>query len=282
MPSSPKATAKIKLSLNAFSFDAALKLRLRDPNQGLSLLDLLDFCVERDFEAIDPTGYYFPGYPGGPCDAFMNDFKRRAFALGIAISGTGVKNNFAHPDPAVRAADVQRVMLWIEAAARLGAPVLRVFSGEIPPAPHTWADAAGWVTECLRICLPHARKYGVILGLQNHGDLLRNADECLELLGRFDSPWLGLVLDTGYFLTADPYVDIARMIPHTVNWQIKERTHGGKGEPTDFARLVKIIRESGYRGYVPVETLSTKGQPYDPVLAVDQLMGGLRAALVQA
>ncbi|MBC8009160.1 MAG: sugar phosphate isomerase/epimerase, partial [Burkholderiales bacterium] len=211
----------------------------------------------------------------------VNEFKRKAFALGIAISGTGVKNNFADPDPAVRAADVKRVIIWLEASARMGAPVLRVFSGEVPPAPHTWAQGADWVTECLRECLPHAERHGVILGLQNHGDLLNNADQCLEILGRFDSPWLGLVLDTGHFHTADPYADIARMIPHTVNWQIKERTHGNgpAGAFTDLPRLVKLIRAAGWRGYVPIETLSRRGEPYDPAVAVDALLGGLRVAL---
>lgn len=270
--------AKIKFGLNAFSFDGALRQGLREPGTGTNLIELLDFCAARGFESIDPTGYYFPGYPDAPCDRFLNDFKRRAFALGIAISGTGVKNNFANPDPKVREAEVKRVLVWIEAAARMGAPVLRVFSGEVPPAPHDWAEAAGWVTECLRPCVARAEQHGVILGLQNHGDLLSNADQCLDLLGRFDSPWLGLVLDTGHFHTEDPYQDIARMIPHTVNWQIKERTHGNQGAPTDLPRLVKCIEAAGYRGYVPIETLARKGESYDPVDAVDRLLGGLRAA----
>jgi sugar phosphate isomerase/epimerase len=284
MPLASSLAPKIKLSLNAYSFDAALRLRMREPNAGMDLLELLEFCADRDFEAIDATGYYFPGYPSVPCDAFLKEFKRRAFALGIAISGTGVKNNFTDPDPAVRAEDVRRVIAWIEVAARIGAPVLRVFAGKVPPAPHTWAQGADWVTECLRECLPHAERHGVILGLQNHGDLLNNADQCLEILGRFQSPWLGLVLDTGHFHTADPYADIARMIPFTVNWQIKERTHGNgpAGGATDLPRLVSLIRAAGWRGYVPIETLPRDGFPYDPEVAVDALLGGLRTALQKA
>lgn len=276
---STRHTARIKPSLNAFSFDAVLRENLRDPDAGKSLIELLDYCAERDFDAIDPTGYYFPGYPDAPCCEFVARFRRRAFALGIAISGTGIKNDFALPDPVAREAEVARTITWIEAAARMGAPVLRVFAGEVPPAPHTWSDGASWVTECLQACLPHARKHGVVLGLQNHGDLLRNADECIEILGRIDSPWVGLILDTGHFHTADPYLDIARMIPHTVNWQIKERTHGHKGAPTDLPRLAGLIREAGWRGYTPIETLSTRGEPYDPVAAADALLAGLRSAL---
>ena len=76
----------------------------------MTYFDVLDFCAKNNFDAIDPTGYYFPGYPKVPADSYINDFKRRAFKLGLDISGTGVRNNFAHPDKDKRAADVQLVI----------------------------------------------------------------------------------------------------------------------------------------------------------------------------
>src|SRR5262249_27319215 len=90
--------AKLKLSLNAYSFSKALNDQIKGRGKGMSLFDLLDYCAEQDFDAIDPTGYFFPGYPKVPTDRFVNDFKRRAFQLGLDISGTGVRNNFATPD----------------------------------------------------------------------------------------------------------------------------------------------------------------------------------------
>src|SRR5262249_50102150 len=83
---------KLKTSLNAYSFNKALN------DKSMTLLDLLDFCAKQNFDAIDATGYYFPGYPKVPTDQYINDFKRRAFVLGLDISGTGVRNNFATPD----------------------------------------------------------------------------------------------------------------------------------------------------------------------------------------
>src|SRR5262249_26231690 len=121
--------ARLKTSLNAYSFNKTLNDNLKGRDKGMTLFDLLDYCAEQNFDAVDPTGYFFPGYPKVPADKYLNDFKRRAFVLGLDVSGTGVRNDFATPDKDKRAADVKHVKEWIEAAARLGAPVLRVFAG---------------------------------------------------------------------------------------------------------------------------------------------------------
>ena len=275
------SSARLKVSLNAFSFDPQLKDHLAGKPGGLSLFEVLDFAARQDFDAIDPTGYYFPGYPQVPAEKFLNEFKRRAFDLGLDISGTGVKNDFTSADPATRAAGVEVVKQWIEASARLGAPVLRVFAGPEPAAGQSWDEAAKRVADALQPCVEHAARHGVYVGLQNHGDLLKGTDDCLKILRAVGSDWLGLILDTGNFLAADPYADIARAIPYAVNWQIKEKLHGKTGAPTDLVRLVRLIRAANYRGYLPIETLSVTGQPYDPAARVGEMVRGLRRALAE-
>lgn len=42
----------------------------------MSLDDLLNFCAKLNFDAVDPTGYYFPNYPEVPTDKFIFDFSR--------------------------------------------------------------------------------------------------------------------------------------------------------------------------------------------------------------
>ena len=93
------------------------------------------------------------------------------------------------------------------------------------------------------------------------------------------SRWIGLILDTGNFLTPDPYSDIARVIPVTVNWQIKELLQSNKGPKTDLPKLVRIIREGGYRGYIPIETLKRKDELYNPHVRTTELLTELRTAL---
>jgi sugar phosphate isomerase/epimerase len=261
---------------------------LRGRGKGITLFDLLDFCAQHDFEAIDPTGYYFPGYgsvregnKGVPTDAYIRDFKRRAFDLGIAISGTGVANDLATADRQKRAADVKHIQDWVEVAAKLGAPVLRVFAGPVPTGyEEKWDEVAAWMVADLKKCVEHAEKFGVIIGIQNHGDMLKSADQVIKIIQRVDSPWFGAINDTGYYLTADPYVDMARVVPYTVNWQVKQRLGGKEGTaPMDIKRLIGLMKAGGYRGYVPIETLSQPGQDYDPFTLVPQFLQEVRQAI---
>jgi len=113
--------SRLRLSLNCYSFNTPLRAG------AIDLFDVLEFCARNNIDAIDPTGYYFPGYPAVPDNEYISRFKHRAFLLGIDISGTGVRNDFTLTDRDKRKGEVALVKNWIEAAARLGAPTLRIF-----------------------------------------------------------------------------------------------------------------------------------------------------------
>ena len=280
--------AFLKPALNAFSFGELLNAHLKDASQGIDLFAFCDFCAQHDIDAVDLTGYFFPGYPQAPEDGFLYRIKRHAHDLGLAISGTGVRNDFATADRKVRAAGVQLAKQWIEVAAKLGAPTLRLFAGPQPPF-KDWPEASGnapraevegWMAEALREGADHGKKFGVIVAVQNHGDFLSTGEEHLRLLQRVDHEWCGAMVDTGSYRTPDPYADIAMMAPYAVNWQIKETLFGKADAPrTDFKKLVAIIRQGGYRGYLPIETLAMGRRNYDPFVEVAKVLAEMRAAL---
>ena len=251
--------AHIKLSCNFYSFNAPLR------SGEMSLEQVIDFCAELGFDAVDPTGYYFPGYPEPPADAYVNAVKRRVFSSGLDVSGTGVRNDFTVPDGAKRAADVAHVKRWVEVAAKLGAPVLRVFDGRAEAAGPTREQRIGWVADCFRECAAHGGRHGVVIAYQNHDELLKTADEVLALRERVASDWFGLNVDVGSLRTGDPYEEIARLAPFACTWQVKERLYRrGQEEKTDVRRVFAILREAGYRGYAPIETLG-EGDPREKV-----------------
>ncbi len=282
---------RLMTSLNAFSFLELLNARAADAAKGVDLLELCDFCAQHDFDGIDVTGYFFPGYPKPPADEYLRTLKRRAFDLGLGISGTGVRNDFTAADKVVRAEGVQRVKDWIEVAARLGAPVIRVFADSQPPF-KTWQEAAGgaprgdveaWMADAVRECAVHGERFGVLVGVQNHADFIATGAEHLSLLRRVDHAWCGAIVDTGKYVSEDPYADIALLAPHAVNWQVKETlTSRADGPRVDMKRLVAIIRSAGYRGYVPIETLAMGRKDYDPRVLAPALLAGLREAIAAA
>ncbi len=250
---------KFKISLNVYSFNNPLM------KGEIDLFDVLDFCAKYNLDAIDPTGYYFPGYPEVPGDKYINEFKRKAFLLGLDISGTGVRNDFADPDKAHRESDVNLIKAWVKAAAKLGIPNVRVFAGTHNHEGFTRDQVFEWMAKDLKACCEFGQEHGVIIAVQNHNDFLRTAADVDRIFEMVDSPWLGLNLDIGSYRLHDPYTEIKQNIKYAVTWQIKEHVFiDGKETPTDFVKLFGIIKEAGYRGYLPIETLGD-GDPFRKV-----------------
>lgn len=240
----------IKLSCNVFSFNGPLT------KGEMTLDDVLEFCARVGFAAVDPTGYYFGTYPRTPPDDYVHHIKKKAFLLGLDISGTGVRNDFTQPAPEKRAADVELVADWVRCALKLGAPLVRVFSGKGVPPGHSEEETYRWVAEGIRRCVEVGKQHGVMIALQNHADLILKAEDVLRVLRDVDSDWFGINLDIGSFRTADPYEDIARIAPYAITWQIKEQlVINGKTVRTDLRKIASILKEAQYRGYIPLEIL---------------------------
>jgi sugar phosphate isomerase/epimerase len=258
----------IRLALNAYSFNRPLSAG------SMSLLDLVDYCAQHGLHALDATGYYFPGYPEAPSDEFIYTLKKRAFVNGVTINGTGVRNDFAVPEAASRDRDVQMVKAWVEAASKLGASVVRVFSGKAVPEGHTFEKALDWMVPDFIECAEHGERHGVLVGLQNHHDFAKTADETIQIVKAVDSEWFGVILDVGSLRQSDPYEEIAKLLPYAVSWQLKETVwYGTKEVPTDLAKVKAIIDEVGYRGFLPIETLG----PGDPRVKVAGFLEQVRA-----
>ena len=277
-----KKTYPLIPSLNAYSFsDLMVAKDARDKQQVYTLFNLLDWCASQKITGLDPTAYFFPTYPAVPTDEYLKKFKDRAAALGITLTGTGIRNDFASPDSNIRRTGIELAKKWIVAASKMGIPVVRLFSGEIPKGyENKWKEVADWMIECYKECASFGEQYGVKIGIQNHGDMLQTSEQCLYVIKGVNSKWAGLIVDTGNFKTADPYKDVAEVVPYAINWQVKESPLGiGGKEKTDYVKLIKIIKDGGYKGYIPVETLLVRGVSYDPFALVPQMLSEMESAV---
>jgi sugar phosphate isomerase/epimerase len=261
---------KWKLSCNLFSFNQPL-------TQGEMTLDeVLEYCAGLGFEAIDPTAYYFLGYPVLPRPGYLQRIKRAAFLQGLDISGTGIRNDFTQSDEKQRQQDLELVRQWCGAASLLGAPVLRVFSGKGVPEGFQRETVMDWVVSCIQKSCNFGEEQGVMISLQNHADFIQTAGQLLEIIKRVDSEWCGINLDIGSFSSQDPYSEIAQCAPYAVTWQIKEKVKpNGRETKTDLKKMVQIFKEAGYRGYLPLETLGEG----DPKIKIRKFLDEVQEAL---
>jgi len=262
---------RFPLSLAAYSFRDALQGK--DPARRITLFDFIDFCADQGLEAAELTSYYFP--PNVDHD-YLIRIKRHAFLRGVAISGTAIGNTFTLPKGPKRDEQIALTKKWVDHAAIMGAPHIRVFAGN--KGSLEMAEAKRLTIEALEECGEYAGSKGVFLGLENHGGIVAEADDLLEIVRAVRCPWVGINLDGGNFHTDDPYGDLARCAPYSVNVQIKvevKKRGAARAEPVDLERMAKILREANYQGYVALEYEAA----LDPWKAVPEWLGRMRAAL---
>ena len=262
----------LKLSLAAYSYRRYLPDHRRRRNQAeatMTLHDFADECARLGLDGTEPTSYYVPD-PVPP--GYLEGLRRHAFLAGLTVSGTAIGNTFTHPPGPERDAQIAYTKTWIDNAARMGAPTIRIFAGNVQKG-STPEQARQWTIEAIRTCCEHAATKGVILALENHGGIVSHADDLLAIVREVESDWFGVNWDSGNVEGSDPYGELAKLAPYAVTAQLKTNIgrNGGR-EPADFARVLDILRTAGYRGWVALEYEDDE----DPKTAVPRLIDQLQ------
>jgi len=263
-PAPPKP--RFKLGCAAYSFRTLLDLK----NPRMTLEEFITTCSGWGTDGVELTEYYFKK-PITP--EYLTRLKRLAVRSGQAITGSPIGNRFTLPPGEARDLQITSVRHWIDVAADLGAPTVRIFAGGAPKGIDP-SQARKWAVECIEGCLDQAAKRGVILVLENDGGVTSDAEGTLEIVNAIKSDWFGMNLDVGNFQTPDPYADIERCAPHAVTCHFKTEIirRGGPREPADHPRLLEILRKANYRGYLNLEYEGTE----DPMVAVPRHLASIR------
>lgn len=262
---------RLKLSLSAYSFRDYLKLDA----PRMTMFQFVDLAADMECDAVEPTSYWFPPDVD---DGYLRRLQQHAFLQGLDISGTAIRNDFCVADPDARAAEIAAVRGWLDRASALGAPVVRVFGGNVPKGEDEDATAAR-VVAAIEELLPHAVERGVTIALENHGGITDTPEQLLRIVRAVRAPHggFGVNLDTGNFHGADPYADVAALAPYAVNVQVKTEIRRGDGpkEPADLERMIQILRDARYAGYVVLEYEAAE----DPMTGVPVALNRLRALM---
>jgi sugar phosphate isomerase/epimerase len=245
---------RLQLSLAAYSFrDFFKEMKGKPvPNGTLEMPAFIDYCAEHGCAGAELTSYFFPS---NVTREYLLGLRRQAWIRGIAISGTSVGNTFTHDAGPKRDAEIALTKTWIDYAAILGTSHVRVFAGSAQKG-QAREQALKNCIAALEECGEYAGTQGVFLGIENHGGIVADPAGLLEIIKAVKSPWVGVNLDTGNFHGADPYAELAQCAPYAVNVQVKaeiKRAGAKEAEPADLPRLVKILRDANYQGWVALE-----------------------------
>lgn len=260
----PPGKPDLKLALAAYSYRQFL-----DVKKGtMTLFEFIDFAATLPLDAVELTSYYWAEIT----DAYAEKLRAHAERKKLAISGVPVGNNFCVKDPKAYRAQIQLVKDWTARAAKVGATTVRIFAGSVPKG-DTFEAAQNRVVAAINECCEVAERHKVHLALENHGGITDTPEHLLELVKPVKSRWLGVNIDTGNFHTTDPYADIAKIAPYGVVSQVKTEVFpGNKKEEADLAKVVKILKDANFHGYVALEYEAKE----DPRLAVPRYVKELR------
>lgn len=248
----PNKKNRVQYSVNAYSFNSLLR------SGEMTFVDMMEFAADIGLDAVDLTGYYFSSYPKKPSNEELFTLKRKALELGLDIAWTGIRNDFVTPDIESRNADKAHIKDWLEVSSKLGATIMRVFTGRNKSEDFTKDQIKDWLVSEFKTCAEYGAENGVIVGLQNHDEFLFTSSEVIDILKRVNSDWFGLILDCGSLPSNDPYTEIAKLAPYANYYFVKEhvKTQDSTKIPADIERIASIIKNQNYKGYVSFESLA--------------------------
>lgn len=189
------------------------------------------------------------------------DIKRRAFKLGLDLYALTLDINLCEPTVAKREKAVDAVKGWIDIAALLGAPAMRVDLGWTPKG-HKDEEAIKWAIQSYKKCVSYAKTKAIVLTIENHYGLSASAGRVTEIIERVGTDWFGLTLDTmNYGNGPEAYDQISKTAKYAVYVHAKtHRLEAGKGDQPkwvevdiDYDKIMEVLRGIGYEGYLSIE-----------------------------
>jgi sugar phosphate isomerase/epimerase len=215
----------------------------------LTYPEFLDKVVEMGSVGADMTVYWFKSTD----PAYLANLRHLAFRKGIPFSGAACGASMVQASAAKRRQVLADIKKWVDVTDRLGASHLRIFGGPLPKGA-TVKQGTDWVVEVMKPACDYSGKKGITLGIEDHHGVTQNADVCLEIMHRLDSPYAGINLDITNFVptpTADAYAQIQNCAPHATHAHIRD--HFADGTPVDLDRVWRLFAEAGYKGYMSAE-----------------------------
>jgi L-ribulose-5-phosphate 3-epimerase len=255
-----------------------------------SEIDNLDFAREAKamgFGAIEYVNAFFKDKARDL--SYLNAMNTRASDAGveqllIMCDGEG---DLGDPDGSARSVAVMNHKKWLEAAKQLGCHSIRVNAASAG----SWEEQQKLAADGLRALCELAEPYGLHVLVENHGGLSSNGRWLAGVMKMTDHRLIGTLPDFGNFCMdwsrvdeADAWYDryrgVEELMPYakSVSAKSHEFDDSGKELRTDYARMLKIVKDAGYRGWIGVEYEGSSLDPRAGSIATKELLERVRDA----
>ena len=235
-----------RISLTEYSLHRMIRKKELDP---------LDFTTytKKQF-GIDAVEYWNTPFFKKATDAeYIGAMRKRADDAGvkglvILIDGEG---NLGDPDTQKRRDSVQRHQKWVLAAKQLGCHSIRVNARSRG----TYDEQLERAADGLRQLSEFAAKHEMNVIVENHGGLSSNGKWLAAVMKTVNLENCGTLPDFGNFGDYDRYQGVKELMLFAKSVSAKSHDFDEEGNEihTDYRKMMKIVVQSGYHGYVGIE-----------------------------
>lgn len=179
---------------------------------------------------------------------------RRLFRdSGIVLTGLATGCRFQTEDRGRNAAEIEKLRRYIELAADVGAPVLRIFGDPVPAEAVALDEALDREAEAIRSLDALAGQQGVLLGLETHGNLL--ASQAAEVISRAEARHCLILWHAEHHLRHGESLDRAWPFVRPRLCHVHWRANAGDIVESDLAATFRLLKQAGYAGFLSVEDI---------------------------
>lgn len=277
-PSDPSQTPPIyKISLAEWSLHRAL-------NAG-EFVNMEFPGIAKNVYGIEAVEYVNSFFKDRAEDSvYLTELKSRCDDLGvrsvlIMCDGEGALGD---PQDEARTQAVENHYRWVEAAQFLGCHSIRVNAQSAGPADEQRVLAA----DGLRRLAEFADPYEINVVVENHGGISSNGAWLASVMEAVDHPRIGTLPDFGNFNMGegqvyDRYQGLEELMPYAKAVSAKSHIFDENGDEAemDFFRIMRIVLNAGYRGWVGIEYEGSEHSEEEGVRLTKALLERVRDVL---
>jgi sugar phosphate isomerase/epimerase len=217
---------------------------------------------------------------------YLSELKTRCGDLGVTnvlimVDGEG---SLGHQDKKKRKQAIENHYKWVDAAKFLGCHSIRVnASGN-----GSYEDVQMAAIKSLRKLSKYGEKAGIGIIVENHGEYSSNGDWLSTVMKEVDNPYCGTLPDFGNFCIKakyenrericleefDKYKGTELLMPYAKGVSAKTNVFDAEGNERniDYYKIMKIVKDAGFTGYVGIEYEGPELSPEDGIRATKKLL----------
>jgi sugar phosphate isomerase/epimerase len=256
-----------KVSLAEYSLHRMIEKKELDPR------DLGTFS-KKEFGITALDRWNRPMMDKANDDKYLAEIKKRDDAAGVVsllimIDGEG---DLGNPDEAKRKQAVENHHKWVAAAKDLGCHSIRVNARSDDKLPYE--EQLKLAADGLRQLSEFGAKHECNVIVENHGGLSSNGAWLAGVMKAVDLPNCGTLPDFGNFGSYDRYKGVEETMPWAKSVSAKSHDFDAEGNETrtDYFKMMKIVIDAGYDGYVGIEYEGGKLSEVEGVKATQKLL----------